>query len=100
METTSKYLQFANTSNLPVALFQKLEYVTENRFVLLIFEPTGKIPSKCSIPRSNGHHEWIRVEVLPPGKCPLGMERSFQVHFRSDFVIIFVICFPHQPTLS
>ena len=23
-----------------------------------------------------------------PGKCSPGMERSFQVHFRSDFVII------------
>ncbi len=54
-----------NTSKLPVALFQQLEYVTENCFGLLIFEHTGKNPSKCSIPRSSGYHEWIRVEVLP-----------------------------------
>ncbi len=55
-----------NTSNLPVALFQKLEYVIENCFRFLIFEDTSKNPSKCSIPMPNGYHQWLRTEVLPP----------------------------------
>ena len=40
---------------------------------------------------------WNTVDFISTVK---EMGRSFQVHFRSDFVIIFVICFPHQPTLS
>ncbi len=39
--------------------------VTEKCFGLLIFQHTSKNHSKCSIPKSSGHHEWIRVEVLP-----------------------------------
>ena len=54
-----------NTSKLPVAFFQKLEYVTENCFGLLIFVHTNKNPSKCSIPMPNGYHQWLRTEVLP-----------------------------------
>ena len=61
----NKWTLDLNTSNLPVAFSQTLEYVTENCFRLLIFDHTSKNPSKLSIPRSSGHHEWIRVEVLP-----------------------------------
>ncbi len=32
---------------------------------LSVFEHTSKSPSKCSIPKPNGYHQWIRAEVLP-----------------------------------
>ena len=83
-----------------MALFQKLEYVTENCFRFLMFEHTNGNPSKYGIPMPNGYHQWIRVEVLPLESVLQIWKGPFQVHFRSDFVIILVIYFPHQPTLS
>ncbi len=88
-----------NTSNLPVALFQKLEYVTENCFELLIFEHTSKNPSKYCILGPNGYHQWIRAEVLPLESALLAWKGPIQVYPRSDFIFIFVISLSHHPTL-
>ena len=68
--------------NLPVALFQKLDYVSENLIELLFFEHPSKKPSKCSIPKPNGYHQWIQAEVLPLASAQQVWKGPFQVHFR------------------
>ena len=69
-----------NTSNLPVALFQKLEHVSNNCFGLLIVEHPSYFLPKCSIPKPNGYHQWIRVEVLPLESVLQVWKGPFQVH--------------------
>ena len=64
-----------------MALVQKLEYVTENYFELLFVEHTSKSPSKCSIPRSSGYHQWIQAEVIPLESVLQVRKGPFQVHF-------------------
>ena len=64
-----------------MALFQKLEYVSENLIELLIFEHPSEKPSKCSIPKPNGYHQWIRAEALPLESVLQVWKGPFQVHF-------------------